>query len=317
MMHLLFSSDNNYAIQLCVVITSILNNKNKDDRLFFHIIDGGISKKNKDIISNYCKKYDADMEFLNIDSSIFEQYSVYGGLSLATYYRLIASSLFPKLDKILYLDSDIIVRGSLKEFYDLNIDNYYFVGVEDVLREKNIKRIEIISKYCNAGVLLLNLKLWRKEKIESKFFEYADKYKYNEKMMRYNDQDILNVVCQNAISYINPKFNLQVSELSMSKRMNNIALNESDGILHFFSPKKPWKNWTNHPFEKEYYKYLKMSPYSGLYYQRILHIIERIVYPQKILESIFAIKKINGIKTLIIFGIKIKLKKNKTLKGAK
>lgn len=317
MMHLLFSSDNNYAIQLCVVITSILNNKNKDDRLFFHIIDGGISKKNKDIISNYCKKYDADMEFLNIDSSIFEQYSVYGGLSLATYYRLIASSLFPKLDKILYLDSDIIVRGSLKEFYDLNIDNYYFVGVEDVLREKNIKRIEIISKYCNAGVLLLNLKLWRKEKIESKFFEYADKYKYNEKMMRYNDQDILNVVCQNAISYINPKFNLQVSELSMSKMMNNIALNESDGILHFFSPKKPWKNWTNHPFEKEYYKYLKMSPYSRLYYQRILHIIERIVYPQKILESIFAIKKINGIKTLIIFGIKIKLKKNKTLKGTK
>ena len=105
------ASDNNYTQHAGVVIASILANAAAEDSLNFFILDGGISDENKSKIQQLKKQKDCRIEFIAIDPSLFAGYlaiKTHGYISLPTYYRLKTASLLPELDRIIYLDCDMI-----------------------------------------------------------------------------------------------------------------------------------------------------------------------------------------------------------------
>ena len=110
---------------------------------------------------------------------------------------------FPNLDKALYLDADLVINGSIEPLWELDLEGYYCAGVDDIfIRRINYRKIlELAEKdvYINAGVLLLNLKDLRKDKIQEKLLQHTSIYINRD---RYQDQDAINCICKGKIKLI-------------------------------------------------------------------------------------------------------------------
>lgn len=266
-----FSSDNNYVQHLCVAIASILKNAGKDDDLSFFIFDGGINDDNKNNILKLKTIKEFNVEYINIDASVFENLPNFSNyISNATYFRFKIASLLPNIDKIIYMDCDIVVLGSLKELFDENIEDYHMAGVEDIgyyLHRRGLKR-ETESFYINAGIILMNLKKWRQDNIEKKLLSFSSISK--EKLV-HADQDIINKVLNKTCKPMDLKWNVQdsfyrvVSYMEKHPLMKNIKNAwKNPFIIHYTGEKKPW-NIPYMPYGIYYVKYLKYTPFVKEY----------------------------------------------------
>lgn len=245
--------DDNYSKYAGVVIASILHNANSDDELCFYILDGGISDEHKSGIISLKSIKDCEINFVDIDSSLFTEYmnvKTHSYLSIASFYRLKLPSLLPNVDKIIYFDCDIVVNSSLKELFDTDIENYLLAGVQDV----NRKKIKEYPSYVNAGMLVLNLKKMRIVGIETTFLAWTIQ---NADYIKYGDQDIINFVCSGKIKVIDDKWNVQSSNF-----VNRSSYISKPMVVHFISKKKPW-HWASFSFHRDlYFKYLQLTPWK-------------------------------------------------------
>ncbi len=134
------------------------------------------------------------------------------GISAGTYLRLALPRLLPETDKILYMDADILVRGSLQALWETPMSEKTLAAVKGAVnlsdkwewnRERDYwKLLEgQRGKYINAGVTLLNLEQIRRLDLKKTWDELAQRKLY------YQDQDILNITCKGTISYLPPKYN--------------------------------------------------------------------------------------------------------------
>lgn len=130
------------------------------------------------------------------------------GIHVETYYRILGISLLPEhMERILYLDVDMIIKGSLKGLYDMELGTAPFAVCEDIygiingFHEANKKRLSIPASYSyfNAGVMLYNLKFLREtnatEHILEKIYRNYERYEYN-------DQDVLNEMYYDKLVYV-------------------------------------------------------------------------------------------------------------------
>lgn len=296
-MHIFFSCDDNYSKYLFTAIASILKNSLPIDNFNFYILDGGISKHNKDRIKKLTKIKNFNIEFIKIDNKLFEDCYMNEELkyiSKATYYRYIIPRLKPNLKKCLYLDVDIIVVDSLNQLWNTNIDNYYIGGVKELWDWYNEYFYDSFKIYntVNCGVLLINLEKWINNDITNKLFHNTDLLiKYNK--IKYQDQDVINYTFKDNILFISPRYNLQQTAY-FKTHYNAYSDNEMYNskmypvIIHYSGNIKPWQKGCLHPLWGRYYEYTKL-----FWYQKIFYIINN-----------------NKFKVVNILGIKISIKKS-------
>jgi lipopolysaccharide biosynthesis glycosyltransferase len=194
---------------------------------------------------------------------------------LNVYYRFYFPKLFARYDKIIYLDSDTVVLKSLRTLWNTEISGKFVAGVqarEFVFANRRLG-LPPKNKYINAGVMLLNLKEWRKNGLSKKCLEYTRAHKpYGQ------DQDTLNILCLDKIKIIDPRWNAQVFSNSRKIAETFPRFFESldtPYIIHFLTQQKPW-----HPhaprFDKThyYFDYLKLTPWKkslySYWFQRII-----------------------------------------------
>ncbi len=254
--------NNKYSQHCCVTITSILEN-NLDACFNFHILTDYISPKNLKRIQSSIEHYkNATVEFKIIDDGIFSSIKRnIDYISSQTYYRYIIAELYPQLDKGLYLDCDLVVNGSLQPLWDTNIDDFYCAGAEDMWIKNSYYKSEIgmdnKDLYVNAGVLLLNLKKMRDNNI---FELLMQKNKELEDKIKYQDQDIINIVFKNHIKQVPSIYNFTTDNMKYDvENMNNAV------IIHYIGNVKPW---TTHlrcriPLKHLYFENLKKTPYKN------------------------------------------------------
>ena len=275
-----FSSDDNYFMPLYAAVYSLLKNKNINDIYKLNVIDGGITEKNKQLLNTLVDKYNAEIKFVKIDTQKFKDCPVSqtDHVSIATYYRFLLPELLPEYDKIIYLDCDLIVRTSLADLYNTDLNGNYLGGVVDILYEENAKRLNL-EKYINAGVLLINLKKWREDNITKKLFEYTAQ---NSGSLKWWDQDVLNAVLQSGLVYLDEKWNLQTSPYFFDMDYKEyLRQHLNTAIIHYITPDKPWQKKTMHPLRNEFYRILRKTPFKQLYLQCKFY---------DLLKKIFAIK---------------------------
>ena len=285
--NIVLSADNNYAQHLCVTITSLLeNNKNKNYLLKINILDGGINDVNKEKINTVCSYYNTIPIYYKINQEVFKNFPEIGHLKLPTYYRLIIPEIFPQeVNKIIYLDSDIIINGDIVELFKQDIENYVIGAVKDILEKEILDywKKEKINSYFNAGILLINLKEWRLNNITEKCFLFINE---NKERLRCADQDALNIVCTNKWKSINEKFNLQINK--NQKEVKNLE----PIILHYVGKLKPWDFMYNNFYSKYYWTYLKQTPYKDYRRSKFNHNILIFILKDYIKKTI---KKIPGV----------------------
>lgn len=285
-MNIVLASDDNYVPLLTISIVSFLeNNCNDSDEINVFILNDGITNKNIEKIRNILNKYECNISFIktknieNLNSKIvsLERDNI---SSFTTYSRLFISSLIPdNIDKIIYLDCDILVVDSMKQLWDEDISDYYCAAVLDCCNTTIQKMLGISEddNYINAGMLYINLKKWREDNVEEKFLEFIMN---NQNRFYQHDQGIINSTFKDNIKIISPQYNLQgyfqymsykvskkfscIDNEYYSKEIMDNARKNPIG-LHFCAADffRPWQN-EKHPYAELYKKYAKLANFESV-----------------------------------------------------
>ncbi len=238
-------TDNNYIYQSAVTIKSIINSQNNNTIIEINILGYKLTEDDK----NYLLNIENDRIKIKItdvdDSSEFLKLNNHSDYSNMVLLKLYISDFFPQYEKMLYLDSDIIVNIDLEELYDINLEDNYFAGVQDIfvlLKNKQTNR-----KYINTGVLLINLRKIRENKISRILTE---NYIKNCKKYDFPEQDTINEVLNDYIMVLPLKYNF----FALSKnvfykwqlnKFYNVKTdyNGSKFIIHYANI-RPWNDKT-------------------------------------------------------------------------
>ena len=269
--HIACSTDDNYT-QHCVAMLSSLFTNNPTQSLLIHVIKNGLSQKNEEIITKFIRKHNVEYKFCAVDpGGLTGNAPVHGYVSISSYYRFFLPSIVDEtVDKILYLDSDIIVRTDISPLWNTDVDGYYAAAVQEPISDEHLRQIGLKtgSAYFNAGILVVNLKKWREDNITEKCVTFT--LQYPERVI-YWDQDVLNNVFNDNWKRLNPYWNVShfyyrngcdAAYFGLSEQVYN-DLKFSPGIVHFTGPHKPWLYTTQHPFKQEYRWYLKGTQWAS------------------------------------------------------
>lgn len=285
----------NYWIHVIPLIVSTMYNTSK--RISWNVIcDKTFTDSKRVIVKKIVKEYGASVRFIDVDSekiSIDAERIISLSLySMAALYRFLIPEYEKKFDKIIYLDIDIVVELDIAELYAINMGDKYIAAVLDCwTTRKHLKKEMGIdpNRYCNSGVLLLNIGLLRK----SNFFDRAITFLGDYPKTTMPDQDAINAIYKNEILFINEKYNKMISE-------NYHITDAKNAIWHFSGENdKPWDGVYNQP-SKLYWKYLikgvRMLPNGDTL---LLTEIDNICYNKWPLERILRNQNCNSRKMLI------------------
>jgi UDP-glucose/galactose:(glucosyl)LPS alpha-1,2-glucosyl/galactosyltransferase len=172
----------------------------------------------------------------------------------ATYFRLFLPALLPEsVTQVLYLDSDIIVQKSLRPLMAESLDGFALAAVTD-LSAHHMKRHHRLPTYFNAGVLVMNLDLWRHEAIARQCLSYGLS---NADRLPFADQCVLNLLLVERTKIVDSHWNAAVAPIP------GLQVREDAAVLHFCTRHKPWQAWYEHPLGRLYWRYLDVSPWAG------------------------------------------------------
>lgn len=271
-MHIVFCLDNYYVPYCATTIASIINN-NQAERITFHLFVDEITDANRVMMQKWLGKQDGkDILFYDLSEDDFKDFPVGDAyINLTTYFRLVIQDKLPDIDKVIYLDCDTIVNGSLKELWNTEMGDYAVAGVRDRVNDSirlyNRLRYPIHDGYINAGVLLINLKKWRELHVFDRAKEIA---KAMPKALKNHDQDIINILFHDSKQILPFRYNLLEYYLYVEEWLyldrkyypEIIDACKTPAIIHFCMPQKPWHYECINPFKELYYKYRKMTPWS-------------------------------------------------------
>lgn len=230
---IVLAGDRNYTTQLETTIKSIL----------YHNRDVKIYILNQDIMPDWFRKPRKIARMLGSDiidvklpeQAVFQGWETREYISPMTYARYFIPDYISE-DKVLYLDSDLIVNQSLGPLFEIELYEHLLAATWDT---------DGIT--FNAGVMLINNKKWRQEKLKERLIEQsiATLKEVDEgKFENFNgDQTILNQVCSNRWLELDRGYNLQVGHdvTAFYNKWDNY-FNElvPPSIIHFVSYRKPW-----------------------------------------------------------------------------
>lgn len=252
--NVLFTIDENYILPMMVSMLSIQQNS-KCDKCNFAVIatETVINLVKKTFDEAYIFDEREKVRFICMDEAAFGDVKIYTThITKTSFYRLMACDLLPEWNKCIYLDPDTIVSGDLAELFTIDIEEYYvgavhaFIDKESYPQINKLKEnvVKNLSNYFNAGILLMNLKKMRFDKMSQYFIEQSACNFQSE------DQDILNVCCSGQVKYLPLKFNLPSryygrAELICNETINFTEIEEANTnpcIIHFLgSQGKPWQ----------------------------------------------------------------------------
>ena len=273
--NIVFASDNNYAQHTAVAMASVLVNTKVPQKIQFYLIDDEIQQENKEKIIKTVQNLGGNIEFIKIKNSKLEDCYVSGELSRASYFRLdIANILDESIEKIIYLDCDLLVYDDIEKMWQLDMGGKPVAATCDlgimasarVRKQKNkFIGLPFDAPYFNAGVLIMDLKKWRDGNYAEAIIALATQNKYPN-----HDQDALNKFFMNnwqeiplRWDVIPPVFNLFlkiVTKPDLRKKAIEAKLNPA--IFHYAGGYKPWEYEIHDGFNDKYYEYLKLTEYK-------------------------------------------------------
>jgi lipopolysaccharide biosynthesis glycosyltransferase len=186
-------------------------------------------------------------------------------LTVDVWTRLWVGEFFDdNVDRVLYLDVDIVVVGSIAPLWHTDLAGNVVGAVDIPGDEIGIPRLGLPAEdgYFNSGVLLINLKQWRKTRVFDTLIKYI--VAHPELMVYTGDQDALNACLHNRKERLDPKWNavwtfFQKSAPVPLARAEIERVRRQACIIHFNIHPKPWSYLCVHPRKAEYEKYLKMT----------------------------------------------------------
>lgn len=252
--HIAMITDSNYVAPTLVAIKSMFLNKPKNIAYKIYIITTDLATEDITKLQNL-QCYGLDVQIINCQNLITEYLTLqqHRHVSHAALLKFFLPEVLPSLDKVLYIDSDVLVQASLEPLYATDIQHFYAAVVRDtmsVLGWKYMQSVGINNRYYfNSGVLLLNLRKMREDNISRKLVDFR-----THKEQVFMDQDAFNGVIGHLVRYVSYKYNFLNYYLTVMDKKQLSDLFEEDltqyaqdedlyrhcVILHLGGNEKPW-----------------------------------------------------------------------------
>lgn len=258
-----FAADNNYVPMVTTTIYSMLKNADKDHYYDVYVMEKDFSEFNKREMKGFFGNFsNMRLTFVNVSSLIgtYNLKTSNAHISVETYYRFLIQQILPLYDKVIYLDSDLLVLGNIADLYAIDLGNNLIGAARDIdylgnlnmndgerMRyTRNILKMENPYGYFQAGVLLMNTAEMRKLYPFQRWLEIAA-----EPIYIFDDQDILNAHCQGRVTYIDNSWNVMNDCGGRIKNVFTFAPAKiyedyqeayaNPLIMHYAGCEKPWK----------------------------------------------------------------------------
>lgn len=250
-MNILVSLDSNYIKQVKVMLTS-LQIENNNEEFYIYVLNSKLTNEDIENIKRCADVNRTKIFDVKVPDNMFTNVPITDRYPREMYFRIFAAKLLPdNLDRILYLDPDLVVINSLKEFYNMDLKDMYYAGATHI--GKSITKLNEVRlnmphecEYINSGVLLMNLEVLRREQNEEEVSEYIKK---NSTRLYLPDQDVINGLYGDKIICVNEKkYNLGERDFIKTKylsingeKINMKWIVNNACIIHYYGRNKPWK----------------------------------------------------------------------------
>lgn len=281
-MNVVYSASDLYSSLAGISLTSLLVNNTDTDEIHVIIMDNGISEENKKKLRVTVEKYGRDIIFVPLTNALKGIKINIQKWNISTFGRLFEASSLLRFDRVIHIDCDTVVDGSLSALWDLDMSHAVIAGASDCLSDiyKSNIGIKPEDTYVNAGVLVMNLKRIRELALEKKFLDYIEKWG---NLLTYVDQEVLNAcipedekielpLCYNSYSILHHLNYRQLKTLRNVKHMFSESVYE-EAIRHpvvihytgcFLEGTRPWIKGDHHPLRDVFIKYKETSQWADM-----------------------------------------------------
>ena len=265
-MNILISVNEKFFTPVEVLLKSIsINVKEQIDVYFMY---HSLPKSYVEKLDKFCsEKCGAKFHPVYIETNFFDDLPIEEKYSVETWFRLVAPFILPsEVERILWLDADMIVNKDLTSFYNSNFCDKSIIVAQEMSPEEvqisSIKRLNMQkdSKYFNAGMVLFNLVKIRQNWTKNSIFQLITNIK---DILTWADQDVLNVMFDTDKIVCSNDYNFQL----FYKSWRSIDDVNKAFIIHYYGFMKPWNKKYVHEAKWIYWKYYCMAFGKGKYYK--------------------------------------------------
>ena len=251
-MNLLFVIDDAYVEQFKVVLFSIAQQMPRQDFQVF-VMQKRLLEQDASI-KQYVEKLGMVYHPVVVGEEAFAHAPTTDRYPDTIYYRLLAHEfLLAEVDKILYLDADLICLNDFRELYDMEMGEQLYAAAShnedglllDYVNKLRLNNFEMDSSYFNTGILLMNLKAIRPYVKRKDILDFIEK---NRNRLMLPDQDVLNGLYADRVMAIPDEiynYDARYSLIYQAKSQGKWDLNwviDHTVFLHFAGRDKPWKS---------------------------------------------------------------------------
>ena len=296
-LNVLYTCDENYAPFAGVSMTSLFCNNTDIDRIRVYLVLDGVSEENQARYRSLAEQYGREVVLIDarnvVDKIRNLNIPTYRGSYSANFRLFFTEFIHDPMKKLLYLDSDTLVTGSLRPLLELDTTGYWFGMVRDSMMLRRDKIFDYDAPY-NSGVLRIEVEAWRRDDVTRRLLDHIRHVR-----ARYvnPDQDLLNVVGAGHILCLPPEYNFPPIHRAYPDRIyyreapagfyTPAQLDQARQhpvILHTyrFLGEFPWHKGTLHPDAAVFDGYLRTSLWKDYVKkpgnQALLFRVERVLY---------------------------------------
>jgi lipopolysaccharide biosynthesis glycosyltransferase len=237
--HFVFACDAAYAMPLATTLRSLTESNLGGWPLEISVLADGLSDSVRQRICDSLPELSARITWFSTDSRQYAELHTSAYISKVTFARLQIPSTLADATRALYLDADTLVLNDLGPLWQTNLGGAYLGAVVDSLDSRvkgadpRVAGVPRVRDYFNAGVLLIDLDRWRRDRVSERAVEYLFRFPNTP----FADQDALNVACDGCWKQLDPHWNFQDPGTT---RIDALPPDRRPAIVHFITVDKPW-----------------------------------------------------------------------------
>lgn len=224
-----------------------LSKNNSDLDFLIHVVYKNLSEQSLKTLSDIEVLFpNISFDFRFLESTIIDQVTVeHTHFPIETYFRLVLADVLYDVDRLLYLDIDLLISGSIRGLWELDLQGACIAAAPEkdiyVYYQWYLDQLGMTEKdtYFSAGVLLFDLKQMRKRKLPEILVQEAIE---KGESLRFCDQDLLNLYFKDEVVYFDQRYNYSSWQMANeSKSLEDLSIEHFNGLL------KPWSPIMDHP----------------------------------------------------------------------
>ena len=252
-MNILVTLNAGYLRQLTVMLLSLLNT-HPETSVSLYVLHTSLTDAHFAGLNRICPER-LRIHSITIPEGFLAKAPTSGRYPVEMYYRIFAAQLLPEtVDRILYLDPDLVILNPLDALYAIAFDENLFAAASHISPRSKLTRVNGLrlsmpqgSSYVNSGVMMMNIDALRREQNENEVFEYIETHK---PVLMLPDQDVLNAVYAARILTVDylrynlsercfRLYNLRPENWEYPLTLDWVRQNTC--IVHYCGRNKPWK----------------------------------------------------------------------------